>query len=140
MKAGAVLETEERIDMTKTEFKQAAGKAGVNPNIYGLVINKNLPARGCKQVYGGKVVGIEWYNEWITESQYSPMWGKKIDETFEGKVPYVILKKDKYTYAVETWVIRGYLGEVLNAQILAMLKAQAQEKREKNKSSLKRKG
>lgn len=114
--------------MTKSEFTSAARKAGVNPNIYGLIIDRNLCARGGRHVTNGKVVGIEWFDEWKTEKEYSPGRGE-YDNTFLSKVPYVILKKGKDTYCVDVCHINVYLRNMLDACIISKVKAQKEQKK-----------
>lgn len=55
--------------MTRSEFRQAAGEAGVNPNIYGLIIDECMYCKGYSRVTGGKVVGIKWNEEWVTKKK-----------------------------------------------------------------------
>ena len=90
--------------MTRSEFRQAAGEAGVNPNIYGLIIDECMYCKGYSRVTGGKVVGIKWHEEWVTKKEtYRPF--ALINgptHTALGKVPYVVLKKGNHTYEVET--------------------------------------
>ena len=42
--------------MTKTEFRREAGKAGINPNLYGVTIDLPLSTREGYRVSNGKVV------------------------------------------------------------------------------------
>ena len=122
--------------MTKSEFRQEAGKAGINPNIYGLIINECMYCMGC-QVTGGKVVGIEWHEEWVTKKEtYRPF--ALINGTTHislGKVPYVVLKKGKHTYEVEVWKINRHLNDLFNKFLIDMGKAQAREKKEKEQAA-----
>lgn len=118
--------------MTRSEFRQAAGEAGVNPNIYGLIIDECMYCKGYSRVTGGKVVGIKWHEEWITKKEtYRPF--ALINgptHTALGKIPYVVLKKGKYTYEVEAWKVMGYLNDLFNKFLVDMGRAQAKEKKE----------
>ena len=113
--------------MTRSEFRQAAGEAGVNPNIYGLIIDECMYCKGYSRVTGGKVVGIKWNEEWVTKKEtYRPF--ALINgptHTALGKVPYVVLKKGNHTYEVEIWKVMGYLNDLFNKFLIDMGKAQA---------------
>lgn len=121
--------------MTRSEFRQAAGEAGVNPNIYGLIIDECMYCKGYSRVTGGKVVGIKWHEEWVTKKEtYRPF--ALINgptHTALGKVPYVVLKKGNHTYEVEIWKVMGYLNDLFNKFLIDMGKAQAKEKRRTNR-------
>lgn len=123
------------VSMTKSEFVSQANKAGVNPNIYGLIINARFPCRGCGEVTGGKVVGIAWFDEWKTREEYSPAIGKH-DVTSLGKSPFVVLRKNRNTYYVDAYRINAYFRELLDEMIKDMLKKQkAESKKEKEKKT-----
>lgn len=107
--------------MTKNEFCREAGKAGINPNLYGVTIDVPLSTRERVLVSKGKVVGIAWFNEWKTEKEYRPGLGKW-DSTFLSKVPYVVLRKDKSIYHVAAGDISAYLQQILDEQLIAMAK------------------
>lgn len=111
--------------MTKTEFCQEAGKAGINSNLYGVTIDFPLSTREGYRVSNGKVVGIAWFNEWKTEKEYRPGLGKW-DSKFLSKVPYVVLKNGKSIYHVAVGDINAYLQQILDEQLIAMAKGNAQ--------------
>ena len=67
--------------MTKTEFRRESGKADINPNVYGLVLNTTFHTKDFNLVTDGKVVGIVWHEEWVKKVRYSPMWGENVDAT-----------------------------------------------------------
>lgn len=111
--------------MTKTEFRQEAGKAGTNSNLYGLTIDAPLHTREGAYVSGGKVVGITWFNEWKTEREWRRGLGEW-DSKFLSKVPYVVLKKGGSICHVAVGDINAYLQQILNEQLVAMAKGNAQ--------------
>lgn len=94
--------------MTRSEFRQAAGEAGVNPNIYGLIIDECMYCKGYSRVTGGKVVGIKWNEEWVTKKEtYRPF--ALINgptHTALGKVPYIVLKKGNQAIGTSWWIGR----------------------------------
>ena len=118
--------------MTRSEFRQAAGEAGVNPNIYGLIIDECMYCKGYSRVTGGKVVGIKWNEEWVTKKETYRPFALINGQTHTAlvKVPYVVLKKGNHTYEVETWKVMGYLNDLFNKFLIDMGKAQAKEKKE----------
>jgi len=107
--------------MTKDEFRKEAAKAQVNPNIYGLIINKRFTSQ-CEA--GAKVVGIVWHDEWKRATRYNCFLGRDVDATHLAKAPYVVLKKGRHTYEIEAWRINGYLDEMFNKMIIDMIKKQ----------------
>ena len=111
--------------MTKPEFRQEAGKAGINPNLYGVTIDPYLPTREGVRVSNGKVTGIAWFNEWKTAREYRPGLGEW-DSKFLSKVPYVVLKKGESIYHVAVGDINAYLQKILDEQLIAMAKGNAQ--------------
>ena len=104
--------------MTKSEFAREAGKAGLRPQLYGMILSGRVGA-----VAGGKVVGIEWRDGWKTEMEYSPMWGRELEKKFLGKEPYVILRKDRKSYAVEAWRVAGYVDGKVGEWLAGKAKA-----------------
>ena len=114
--------------MTKTEFRQEAGKAGINPNLYAVAIGVPLPTREKIQVFNGKVTGIAWFNEWKTAREYRPGLGEW-DSKFLSKIPYVVLKKDESIYHVAVGDINAYLQQILDEQLIAMAKGNAQPRK-----------
>lgn len=109
--------------MTKTEFCQEANRANINPNIFGLVINESIVSKYGVEVSGGKVIGIEWFDEWVAEKEWRRGLGEW-DAKHLSKVPYVVLKKGRNTYHVAVYRIQAYLRRLLDAQLIAMVKAQ----------------
>lgn len=96
--------------MTKTEFKSEAAKAGIPAELYGVVLKGQLPTTSFIQVCGGKVVGIEWRDEWQTREEYS-YWVGTHKVTSLGKAPYVVLSKNRQKYFVEAWRVKGYIDK-----------------------------
>lgn len=111
--------------MTKPEFRQEAGKAGINSNLYGVTIGFPLSTREGYRVSNGKVVGIAWFNEWKTEREWRRGLGEW-DSKFLSKVPYVVLKKGKSSYHIAVSDINAYLQQILDEQLIAMSKGNAQ--------------
>ena len=80
--------------MTKIEFKAAAEKAGIDPNLYGVVLSAGIHCiDNYGPISGGKIVGIVWKDGWKTEPRYNYMRGY-IEEKFVSSTPYVVLKKE----------------------------------------------
>lgn len=107
--------------MTKTEFRHEACKAGLNPDLYGAVLSGVFYSLDGP-VSGGKVAGIVWLDEWMTESRYSYMRGEH-EETFLSKVPYVVLKKNRKTYRVRTVQITAYVDKLCQKWLFGKIKA-----------------
>ena len=107
--------------MTKIEFRHEACKAGVDPDLYGAVLSGRFYSLDGP-VSGGKVAGIVWLADWTTESRYSCMRGE-YKETFLSKVPYVVLKKDRKTYRVQTAQITAYVDKLCRKWLSDKIKA-----------------
>ena len=109
--------------MTKYEFKNEAGKAGLSPELYGAVLSGSLPCKNCYgSISGGKIVGIEWYDEWQTRQEYSYMIGTH-DVTSLGKAAYVVLSKNRRQYLVEAWRVKAYVDELFRKWMKEKVKA-----------------
>ena len=107
--------------MTKTEFRTEAGKAGIYPELYGAVLSKQFHHTDLGWVSGGKVVGIEWLDEWQTKEEYSCMMGTHT-VTSMGKSPYVVLTKNRVRYLVEAWRIQAYVDDQVRKWITEKVK------------------
>lgn len=107
--------------MTKNQFRQEAAKAGVNPNLYGVVIRSSLHCRDGRQIINGKVIGITWFEEWTAAKEYRPGLGEW-DSTALTKIPYIVLKKGRDTYFVHRRYINAYLEKMLTELLISMAK------------------
>lgn len=108
--------------MTKTEFKREAAKAGIQPELYGAVLSGQLYCNNGCSVSGGKIVGIEWREEWQTEQRFSH-WRGEYTEKYLGKSPYVVLTKNKEKYRVEAWKVSQYVDKVISKLLAEKIKA-----------------
>ena len=95
--------------MTKNEFSIEAGKAGIPSELYGAVLRGQLYST-CGPVSGGKVVGIEWFDEWHTQDEYNYMVGT-YKTTSLRKAPYVVLTKNRKKSLVAAWKVTAYIDK-----------------------------
>lgn len=96
--------------MTKNEFKLEVSKTDIPSELYGAVLSGQLYST-CGPVSGGKVVGIEWYDEWQTRTEYN-CWIGSHEVTSLGKAPYIVLMKDRKKYLVESWKVMQYINKI----------------------------
>lgn len=101
--------------MTKNKFNLEAQKSNILPELYGAVLGGQLYST-CGPVSGGKVVGIEWHDEWQTRTEYNH-WIGSHEVTSLGKASYVVLMKDRKKYLVESWKVMQYINKIFKEWI-----------------------
>lgn len=116
--------------MTKTDFKSQAVKAGLNPNLYDVIIPETLHTREGYSISGGHIIGIAWFDEWKTEIEYDPARGKH-ESTFLSKIPYLVLTKERRTYHIAKHEIDAYLDQKTNDMLSGMTAKAMREKSRK---------
>ena len=115
--------------MTKTEFENQANRAGINRHLYDVIIPESLQTKEGVWVANGHVIGIDWFDEWVTEQEYSPSRGT-YDSTFLSPVPYVRITKARTTYHVSKCEINAYLERIVNKALAAMTAAALKKQKE----------
>lgn len=109
--------------MTKIEFKAAAEKAGIDPNLYGAVLSAGIHCiDNYGPISGGKIIGIVWKNGWKTEPRYNYMRGY-IEEKFVSSTPYVVLKKDRKMYHAEVAEVNAYLDRLFRSWLTERIRS-----------------
>lgn len=106
--------------MTKNEFSFEAGKAGIPPELYGAVLRGQLYST-CGPVSGGKVVGIEWFDEVQTQEEYNYMVGTYNVSVYR-KAPYVVLTKNRKKYLVAAWKVTAYIDKAFKKWLAEKIK------------------
>ena len=108
--------------MTKEEFALMAGKAGLEPELYGAVIDGPIRTKEGFPVSGGTVTGVEWLPAWKTESEYRPGLGRQ-ESKFLSKMPYAVLEKSGEAYHADVRDVNAWLRKFAVSRLARTRKA-----------------
>lgn len=97
--------------MTKYEFEEQARKAGTSPSLYDVIIDTKVRTRSGFSIKDGRVVGIDWLNEYKSEQEYNYPFGYQT-KTFLKKMPYIIIEKNGEQYHVDIQTINAVLQKM----------------------------